>query len=434
MDTNPSPRLHLPADLAYSCHNSGVCCTTFPKIPVDAVCAQGLGRLDLAQTGGSGCVLRSPEDAMVREDGPDGAPILRRRPDGKCVFFGGDGLCGLHRVHGAAAKPRICRDFPFRFRETPDGVYVGLSFVCPSVRGNEGQKITDREEELALSMPDAFSRSSVEAPIALNHRVQLSWPQYLETEKSLHDLLGMPDVPLVQRLTACNILVNFVEAYVRRLHEGQIIVDRKLECSGPDLQAFLETVRRTNYAEVLRLASKHAPARLVQRMFLGMITSFGNTLFRRHNRFGAVASVLGQYVRHAAGLGGVRLNPIKARVSHARLARVRFPDGGPASELLTRYVRHCVFRKDLVYRCTLSRGLNLLLLNCALIRWYAAAVSQEGGRAEPSAGDFSEAIGHVEKLYGFHSRFYQFFAEHPIIDEVVESLMIRKNYPFLILA
>jgi hypothetical protein len=86
-----------------------------------------------------------------------------------------------------------------------------------------------------------------------------------------------------------------------------------------------------------------------------------------------------------------------------------------------------------VDRFPVWKALNLLLLNAGLIRWYAAAEALDAGRNLPSDSDFSEAVRHVEQIYGCHSGFYRFLAEQPSMDDIIESFLIRRNYPFIVL-
>ena len=375
----------------------------------------------------------APGDAVVMDDPDKGMPILARRPDHSCVFFGGDKKCDLHRLCGFESKPSVCRDFPYRFRKTPDGVYVGLSFVCPSVRDNKGTPVAEQEEQLARTMQSAFSLSEIEGPVLLTSHIEISWAAYVELEKHFHALLDHAELPLGIRLIACNVLINFIDAYFRQLYGEHVPMGEARPMADKELTELLRAMRQSEYADVLRVARKPVRAARIRRMFLGMITSFGNTLFHKRGRLGVITAILGQYGRHALGIGGVRLNPLHRKVSHRQLRDTRFPEEGPAAELLLRYFHHVLFRKDIVYKWEAARGLNLLLLNAALVQWYAAAEAAQNDRPTPEYADWSEGIGHVERLYGFHSKFYQFFAEHPVIDEVMESFMVRKNYPFIML-
>jgi Fe-S-cluster containining protein len=420
--------LHVPEGIRYTCHNSGVCCSTFPHIPVDENSVAAMRSGDLARTG-----VASIDEAIEPDPAGKDPPHLCRRPDGACVFYGEDHLCELHRVIGIAAKPNVCREFPFRYRETPGGVYVGLSFVCPSVRGNRGALLTDQRANLEQAYPRAYAVSKVEGPILLNSRVQVSWEGYLDVEQSFYELLERDDQPLEVRLIALNVLINFVDTYFRRIHAEAPSIGEARLIGDEELAGFLKALRATNYADLLRVAGKRVTAHRLRRMFQGMITGFGNTLFHKRGRTAAVAGVAWQYARHAVGLGSVRLSPLAQRVPHRHLARTRFPREGEALELLVRYTVHSIFRKDLMYRMDVLRGVNQLILNAALIQWYAAGEAANHGRSEPVFDDWSEAIGHVEKLYGFHSRLYQFLSEYPSIDALIDSFMVRKNYPFVLL-
>ena len=128
-----------------------------------------------------------------------------------------------------------------------------------------------------------------------------------------------------------------------------------------------------------------------------------------------------QYLRHAVALGGVHLKPFPVSVSHGDLARATLPESGPASELMERYVRHAVFRKDLVGAFPVWKGLCFLLLDCALIPWYAVAAAASEGRRTPAAEDFSEAVRCVEWIYGCHSKLPGLLEAEPRLDDIVAS-------------
>ena len=141
-----------------------------------------------------------------------------------------------------------------------------------------------------------------------------------------------------------------------------------------------------------------------------------------------------QYMRHASKLGKVRLQPMNAAVSHADLARTPLPSpGSPADELVSRYVRHCIFRKDLVDRFPVWKSFSFLLLNVALIPWVAISCAAVRGAHRPSDEDYSEAVRWIEQNYGCHSKFYPLLANQTRLDDVIESFFLRKNYPFVLL-
>jgi Fe-S-cluster containining protein len=53
-----------------------------------------------------------------------------RLDGGACVFLGADGLCGVHREAGFAAKPTVCRQYPLVALRTESGVRVGVDPSC----------------------------------------------------------------------------------------------------------------------------------------------------------------------------------------------------------------------------------------------------------------------------------------------------------------
>ncbi len=55
------------------------------------------------------------------------------RRDDACVLLRPDGRCAIHAAAGAAAKPGVCRQFPYTLTRTPDAIHVGLQLECRSL-------------------------------------------------------------------------------------------------------------------------------------------------------------------------------------------------------------------------------------------------------------------------------------------------------------
>ena len=426
-----SAALVLP-DLRYSCHCTGCCCEAFPRIDVDDDTRRALGSIAMESLPEAAERLEAAVDGVTEFDGK---PVLRHCPGGyRCVFLRTDRLCELHAVHGSAAKPKVCREFPYRFRATPSGVFVGLSFVCPSVRANSGASVADQSADLAAIAADSTGASSVDEPVLLSKRLAVSWEQYLLVEAALTDLLALEGRNLRARLMALHVFVRMLEAYSRETRGAFQPMEAPRQFEDAELGDFLDTMRATRYAAVMRVAGKHVTrGRVLRRIFLGTVASFGNAMWRRGGRVAIVRTLFGQYLVHAFGFGRVRLEPVAAHLRHRQLEAVRFPVSGPAAELLDRYARHIVFRKDLVHGQSLLRGIDLMLVSFALIRWYAAASAAEVGRTEPGDEDFSRAVAEVEKTYGFHSRFYELMQRQPTVESLLDSFTSMPHYPFVVL-
>lgn len=86
----------------------------------------------------------------------DGRTFARKDDQDGCTYLTSAQKCQLHEELGVAAKPRGCRQFPFRLTRTPDGIFVGTSFTCPSIQKNSGSSLENFRHELeetALSLP-----------------------------------------------------------------------------------------------------------------------------------------------------------------------------------------------------------------------------------------------------------------------------------------
>jgi hypothetical protein len=400
---------------------------------VDPETADSLASLDIGRVPVAAREVDAAEDALAYPRGRDAAPVLRRRADGACLFLRDDCLCELHHACGSHAKPRACREFPFIFRPTPGGVFVGLSFLCPSVRGNRGKPLSDATDALTGltgALPDT---PGIREPIAFNDRLTLTWTEYVAIEGLLLELLAREDATLAQRMTACVVLLNFVDVWQKRTRDPQPGEHEPRPVPGGELEKFLEVVRRTAFADVLRVARKPAGAPRLRRVFLGMFTGLAGADLKNTGRGRSIARVFSQYLRHSSGLGAVRLQPFAQPVPYRVLGAAGFPEMESGNELLLRYVRHCVFRKDLVHGCSLLRGMNLLVLRVAVTRWYASAAGWQAGRQTPAETDWSEAVGLVETCFGCHSDLSRAFTGNPVVDEIVDSFMVRRNFPFVIL-
>jgi flavin-dependent dehydrogenase len=88
-----------------------------------------------------------------------------------------------------AEDPRVCGQFPFLLRETPDGIVVGVSPLCRSVQSGQGKPLEHYAE---------WVRGRVEEcpPAVLGRKVAVTWGRGIEWSKYLElesDLLRSDD-------------------------------------------------------------------------------------------------------------------------------------------------------------------------------------------------------------------------------------------------
>lgn len=119
--------LRLDPALRHQCVRCGASCTGVHVGPVPDTTRAAVERLGLWRAVPG---AQKPDDAFVRGQSPDGPWAMMRRVGEACFALAQDATCGLHAAEGPAAKPPICRQFPYTFTRGPDAVYVGLQMEC----------------------------------------------------------------------------------------------------------------------------------------------------------------------------------------------------------------------------------------------------------------------------------------------------------------
>ena len=122
------------------CCDSG-CCDRF-EIAVTPEEAQSLEALHIPGTPpAEECFTPIPERKEL---------ILNKGADHHCVFADGK-LCKIHKLRGYAAKPLVCRIFPFHIEHWRDGrISAELRFICPGVGRPDGKRSGDLLGELGI--------------------------------------------------------------------------------------------------------------------------------------------------------------------------------------------------------------------------------------------------------------------------------------------
>jgi Fe-S-cluster containining protein len=177
--------LVFPDGLGHACQASGGCCsgTDVGPLPEGVVARIGAhaweGLLPTART------------SLFRRATLDGQPIvLMGSRDGACTFQRADKLCAVHAELGVAAKPAICRQFPYLFTRTPDGrVATAIQMECRAYLRAKRASVPLAAEEASLRellRVGAFVQH-VREPVELSAGLPASWAEYLALEAALVD-------------------------------------------------------------------------------------------------------------------------------------------------------------------------------------------------------------------------------------------------------
>lgn len=109
----------------------------------------------------------------------DGSYSIHHGDQGHCGFLQPRNLCGIHGELGAPSKPTVCQQHPFHLLQTPDGVHVGLSFQCTSVRDGSGRDVSAHEEWLRGLLERGSCLTVIDPErIALTESSTLTWSEY----------------------------------------------------------------------------------------------------------------------------------------------------------------------------------------------------------------------------------------------------------------
>ncbi len=144
---------------------------------------------------------------------------LRKGQDGACVFLEKDNLCYLHRHFGPEVKPAVCRTYPFRPVQRPDGVHAPATLSCSAMRkelfrapeaeiANPAALVIDEGHHAALAQLP-FERHSPGAYVLLGKGRKIRVELLSKIEDRLAHLLCDRSLPLSHRLLGAR---YFVEA------------------------------------------------------------------------------------------------------------------------------------------------------------------------------------------------------------------------------
>lgn len=325
-------KLHFP-DLGYECLTCGKGCRAGWRIPIEADVLPGIEA--------SAAAAAVTREGYVPVERIGGRIVLGHKTSGACVFLRPDQLCQVHAEAGLEAKPLQCQQFPFIPVNTPDGVFVGLSFLCTAVQRGHGKPAHEHREQVESLVERLAAKigglrpeelEGREAHIVLAGERTVDWPTYLALEAQVQSALGGD--PYRGLWEACRTLLP----------------PRDEEMAGDMILMFM-----ANLVGLAEAASPSERQSICQAVLNELPFESG-----RLGRAVAPPPVDSPHVTHRAGCQGM-----------------------PAwlLEGIRGYLSHLVFRKFLIQGSSvLSQALTLLVL-IPLLDWYVrlASAGRESG-------------------------------------------------------
>jgi Fe-S-cluster containining protein len=424
MDATDRPLL-LADGVVFTCQRSGACCRGRWLIGVD----------DTAHARLAGIDWRAHDPALPAEAAfvplpftlPSGERMtFARRPDGACVFLTGDAHCGIHRHRGAAAKPQVCREFPYHFVDTPDGVAVGVSFACTAVRAHHGASLPAQAADIRAVLAGSARVERLPERFTLFGHLDLGWAEYRPIEDALLGLLDSPRTPLAVALLAGSALVSLciglTQMEVRARGAGQ--TPRATLAGG------LAELRGDGYRKLLDIAATARAPRRPALTYLAPLYTWLELSQRRRGRIPLLLALYRNWFRFRRARGS--LPDVITGGGPFELAAaltVRFDAGAPGVEALLRaYWRHVIVRKTLTPMHGIFRGYQTLLALHAFTKLAARVHALRSGRSATTLADVREAVALVERSFVLHARYTDLLSLAPLVAVLTDRLYQQPSF------
>jgi len=376
----------LPIVEPWDCHGCGHCCRG-TVIPLDKDDLQKLAEQRWQEHPDFQGVR-----TVVRESLLGGRRVLAKRPDGRCVFLNADGRCRIHELHGAEAKPAVCRMFPFQVVPLGNFAYLTPRRSCPSAAADDGRPAGEHIAALKKAgLIDRFSPGRTRPPV-IARGVRRSWPEFLAAADVLARLMTAPDFPLVRRvvhgLRFCELL-------------GQCKLRRVKQESWQELMQILESSSTDKAAEFFR--DRQPPSRSTGVLFrqLGVHYVRSHLAFATSGRWRERWRLLRASAVFAHGKGRVpALVPEFPETTFEELERPLGPLSDEVAQPLSRfYETHATSKQYaiVVGRHSLVASFRALALTYPLALWLLRLVI---GHREPALEDVIGVVVAMERGQG----------------------------------
>ncbi len=363
-----------PPDAAFRCHRCNQCCR---------------GAWIIGITGDEAASLRALYPAIEPVDGEagerDGVRFLRmaRRASGECVYLDPDG-CRIHKEHGEAAKPAICRRFPFSLTTFGATTFLHLSRVCPSVyaeRGDRGTALLEAAASADVGITAIGSRrESAPESVLLAGTRRISYADYLVLERRIDRLIRDERWPLDDAMAAVVVLI-------RRWADHPDVEARRAEAGDESMDLVMEAIAR------------RAPLMGLHRYILATLVTVIES--RRHGRFWSREFItdFARYARILMARGRDRLagsvrdaGPVDvnlAALGHVTWPRRQAPSLVPVRSLIASHVHRKLL---LTSGPDIEFSWHLMLIAYAVLKFYARANAVAAGRDELIPTDVEEGV------------------------------------------
>ncbi len=375
----------LPPDAAFTCARCNRCCRGDWLIAITAEEAERLRALYPGIEPTAGRETLKGEEVF----------LMARRADGACVYLADEG-CRVHAEHGSAAKPAVCRKFPYFPRAVGSTAFVHLSRMCPTVYAARGASGEELALDAALSSGSPGEPEPEPGIVRVAGNSTTDWAGYLDFENRLSTLLCDERWPLDDAVAAGEILL--------RRHAG-LEVPRANAAEDEALDAVMAAIARREpmlglyryvMAALVTLTESRRTGRIEPSVWVEDLGIFGRVLFKT---------------------GRIRLRTLGAEVALRDVAAVPWPRRDrPSLTPLRSFLASHLHHKFLRVAPDLEYAYHLLVGAYAAVKFYARASAAAGGREAMTAQDLQRGIECAE---------YNLLLHRPLRDAPLEKRLVR---------
>lgn len=425
MSTAADRVLLLDDGVVFTCQQSGACCRSDWLIGVDEASHARLR--DVAWARHDPGLGDREKFVPLPFPLPGGERLtFARRPGGACVFLTADAQCAIHRHLGRGAKPQVCREFPYHFVETPDGVAVGVSFACTAVRAHHGASLSAQRDEVSAILAGSTRVERLPEPLTLYGSIELPWADYRPIEAGLLALLEPGRAPLPVALLAGSGLLSLC------IGLSQIEVRARREGRAPQamLAGSLAELAAGGYRRLLDIAAGAHYPRRPSLTYLAPPFTWLELSQRRMSRAALLLSLYRNYIRFRRARG--RLPDVITGGAPFELQAVlgtRFDADAPGVDAFLReYWRHVIFRKTLTPLHGIFRGYQTLLALYSFMKLAAKLYARRAGRPTATLADVKQAVRLVERAFVLHARYTDLFRLTPVVTVMADRLYQQPSF------
>ena len=412
--------------IVYTCQNSGECCKNDWIIGIDDESYQKIKDTDWKSMDSS--LGDEPYFVPVTREIAFGEKLtFARNQCNACVFMNPQNLCSIHQHLGFDTKPQVCKEFPYYFVHTPEGVSVGLSFACKAVRSFQGIPLKENPDEIKKVLANSYRIRQIPDEIELYGPMILDWDEYKSLETALMDLLSFKGRPIQESLMAGNIIASMIAISLKQV-ENQA----KQQNKEPQetLRGGLNKIRDNKYQAVYKIVEKIKKPARVSYTYLTLPYTWMEFSRSDLNRFSLLFSIYRNYFKFRKGRGVIKdLWSGQGTLDLEQVTQLPIDYKSPhLQDFLKAYWSHVIFRKNLLPVFGVFRGFQILVMMYGFMAFSARCYAIKKGKTMADLEDFQDAVKVVEQRFILHSQFPKIFTMSRLLTTMTDQMCMKKDF------